>query len=87
MLNNVNYTVIKNNRENLNVKEIEEKITDYFLKFDYILGDYAYGKLRLKGFNNSDNQNVKPYNNISYLDEYIEKYCAYGCHFFVLSKS
>ncbi len=86
-INNVKYTVIKNNKDSLNVKELEEKMTDYFNDFDYILGDYAYGKLRLKGFNNKENKNFKSYNDINYLDEYIEKYCAYGCHYFVISKS
>ena len=38
-------------------EELELKLTDYFDEFDYILGDWAYGKLRLKGFCNKKNKN------------------------------
>ncbi len=80
------YEVIKNEKDAIDIEELENCITDYFDNFDYIFGDYAYGKLRLKGFNNKDNKNFKPYNDIATLDSYIEKYCAYGCRHFVISR-
>lgn len=80
------YEVLKNVRDALNKEELTEVFTDYFSSFDYILGDYAYGKLRLKGFYNKDNKNCKNYNDFSKIDEYIEKYCAYGCRHFILNK-
>ena len=40
------YNVIKNYRDALNIADLEGKITEYFDNFDYILGDYAYGKVR-----------------------------------------
>lgn len=86
IINNIKYKVERNVRDALDVKELEEKLTDYFYDFDYVLGDYAYGKLRLKGFNNKDNKNFKPINDISTLDDYIENNCAYGCRHFVISK-
>ncbi len=86
IINNVKYEVIKNVGDAIDVTELEAKVTDYFDDFDYILGDYAYGKLRLKGFNNKENKNFKPYNDIATLDEYIENHCAYGCRHFVISK-
>ena len=85
-IRNIKYNVVRNIRDALDVEELTEKLTDYFVKFDYILGDYAYGKLRLKGFNNKENKSFKSYNDISGLDEYIEHYCAYGCRYFVISK-
>lgn len=85
-INDVKYTVLRNVRDALDVKELEEKLTEYFIDFDYVLGDYAYGKLRLKGFNNKDNKNFKPYNDIDTLDDYIKNNCAYGCRHFVISK-
>lgn len=86
VINSVKYNVIKNERDALNVLELEEKLTDYFDDFDYILGDYAYGKLRLKGFNNKENKNFKPYNDIAMIDEYIKNHCAYGCRHFIITK-
>lgn len=85
-IHNIKYNVQRNVRDALCVEELIDKFTDYFEDFDYILGDYSYGKLRLKGFNNTTNKSFKPYNDIDGLDEYIKKYCAYGCRYFVISK-
>ena len=85
-INSVKYKVIKNIGEAINIEELEEKLTDYFDNFDYILGDYAYGKLRLKGFNDQTNKNCKPYNDYQTIDDYIKNYCAFGCRYFVISK-
>lgn len=86
IINDVKYEVLKNVKDALNIEEVTESLTDYFDGFDYILGDYAYGKLRLKGFNNKENKNYKPYNDINTLEEYVNKYCAFGCRYFVISK-
>lgn len=80
------YELTKNVKDAFDLKELESKFTDYFDSFDYVLGDYAYGKLRLKGFNNKENKNFKPYNDIDTLDDYIENHCAFGCRYFVISK-
>ena len=50
VLDKVEYEVIEDNGDCFNELEMRDKFTDYFYDFDYILGDYAYGKLRLKGF-------------------------------------
>ena len=86
VINNVKYEVMENVKDALNIAEVTEYLTEYFDGFDYILGDYAYGRLRLKGFNNKQNKNYKPYNAIETLEEYINKYCAFGCRYFVISK-
>ena len=36
--------------ENFNKETVENLLTDYFEPYDYIFGDYAYDKLRLKGY-------------------------------------
>lgn len=68
------------------IEDIQEKITDYFEPYDYICGDYAYNKLRLKGFYEKDNKKATLINSIEKLDEYIENYCAYGAKIFLLKK-
>ena len=40
-LENNNYLIIENKNDCLNLEELQEKYTDYFYDFDYILGDYA----------------------------------------------
>lgn len=86
VVNNVEYEVIKSVGTDIDIEELTEYMTDYFDAFDYILGDYAYGKLRLKGFNKKENKNFKPINDYASLDDYIEKHCAFGCRHFVISR-
>ncbi len=80
------YKIIKDNGNTINSINFEEVVTDYYDDFDYIVGDWAYGKIRLKGFYNHNNKNVKSYNDIDDVDSYIENNCAYGCKYFILEK-
>ena len=86
IVNDIKYDVIKDVNDAVDEEQIKEKLTDYFYEFDYVVGDWAYSKLRLKGFYNKDNKKVSKINNIANLDNYIENYCAYGCKYFVLEK-
>lgn len=86
IINNISYEVINNENDAIDIEILEEKITDYFDEFDYILGDYAYGKLRLKGFNEKANKNFKPLNDYTKIHDYIKNNCAYGCKYFILKK-
>lgn len=85
-INNKRYQVMKNYKDAINIEEIAERLTDYFDDFDYIVGDIAYGKLRLKGFNSKTNKNFKPINDVDKVEEYITKTCAYGCKWFMISE-
>lgn len=86
IINNITYRVKENVKDALDNALLEEKVTDYFESYDYIVGDWAYGKLRLKGFNNKDNKNFKKINDIKNLENYIKDFCAYGCKWFILEK-
>lgn len=86
-LNNIEYEVIKDYKDSFNSEELLEKFTDYFEPYDYVLGDYAYSKLRLKGFYDSNNKNATKINDIKFLDEYIKNYCAYDCGYFLIKKN
>lgn len=85
-INNFNYKVLEIQKDSLDIDVLKEKVTDYFDNFDYIVGDWAYGKLRLKGFYKSNNKNCKPYNDYSSVKDYLKKYCAFGCGYFILEK-
>ena len=85
MINGKKFELVKDN-EGFIQEEVENKLTDYYDNFDYIVGDWAYGKLRLKGFLAVDNKRVKEYNNIKFVDEYIAKNCAYQCKYFILKR-
>lgn len=86
VLNGIEYELIKDERKVFNEQEVVSKCTDYFVPFDYIVGDYSYEKLRLKGFYDKNNKKVSKINNIENLDDYVKNYCAYGEKYFLLKK-
>ena len=85
-INDRKYQVLNNYKDAINIEELSEKITEYFDDFDYIVGDIAYGKLRLKGFNSKTSKNFKEMNDVDKVSDYIKNNCAYGCRWFMISE-
>ena len=81
-----NFKLVEDNRECFDKDEFENLFTEYFYDFDYIVGDYAYNKLRLKGFYKDDNKKSRELNKFSRKDDYIKNNCAYKCKYFVLER-
>ena len=86
-IENCNYEIIKDYNKAFNLDDLVNRYTSYFEDYDYILGDYAYGKLRLKGFNNKENPNFNSINDYAKVEEYRKTNCAYGCKYFILKKN
>lgn len=82
----IDYELITNYKNCFDKETFLELVTDYFLEYDYIVGDYSYSKLRLKGFCDEKNSKCNEINNYKNLDKYIKNNCAYGCGYFVLKK-
>ena len=86
ILNEQEYEIIKDYKDAFNKEDITNLYLDYFKDYDYILGDYAYSKLRLKGFCNKSNSMCNSINDYEKIDEYIKNECAYECKYFILKK-
>lgn len=84
--NNNNYELIKDYKDGFEKEAVENLITEYFDAYNYVVGDWSYGKLRLKGFCDKANKLNNKINNIDLLDKYIKENCAYDCRYFVLKK-
>ena len=80
------YKLIKNYKDGFDEEMFKERYTSYFENYDYIVGDIAYSKLRLKGFNKKDNKNVNKINNYSNVEKYIKDNWAFDCKYFILEK-
>ena len=85
-INNIEYELVEDSRNGFDKEAVSERLTDYFEEFDYVVGDWSYGKLRLKGFNDKKNKKFNKINDINNLKDYIENYCAYGCKYFVIKR-
>lgn len=85
-LNKIEYEVIKDDDDSIDVDLLISLMTEYFEPFDYILGDYSYNKLRLKGFYDDKNKAANKINKYSLIDEHIREYCAFNCKYFIIKK-
>ena len=83
-INNIEYELIKNYKDGFDESAVSELITDYYDSYNYILGDWAYGKLRLKGFCDKSNKNFNNVNDIKNKEKYIKEECAYECKYFLV---
>jgi len=86
VLNNKDYELIKDYKNGFDLDELVEKFTEYFEDYDYIVGDYSYDKLRLKGFCNKKNKNFNDVNDYDKVEEYLKNYCSYECRYYILEK-
>ena len=80
------YKLIENYSDGYDDDMFKEKYTSYFENYDYIVGDIAYSKLRLKGFNKKTNKNFNKINDFKNVEKYIKNNCAYECKYFILEK-
>ncbi len=85
-LENQSYELIKDYKNGFDLEEITKKFTDFFVDYDYVFGDWAYGKLRLKGFCGEKNKLFNKINDYKKIDDYIKNHCAYECKHFIIKK-
>ena len=85
-INNQVFELIENYKDGYTKDDVEKRYTEYFEPYDYILGDYSYGSLRLKGFCEKKNKIYKSYNDIKNYKEYVKKECSYECRYFLIKK-
>ena len=84
IIDNHEYKLIEDYKNGFDLDAVSSKLTDYFYYFDYIVGDWSYGKLRLKGFCKKENINYRDLNDFNKKEQYINNNCAYDCKYFVL---
>ncbi|AOH56963.1 hypothetical protein ABE28_021670 [Peribacillus muralis] len=85
-INNLTYEIIEDEREGYNEDAFKARYSEILTKYDYIVGDWGYGQLRLRGFFDDTNQKATFDTKISTLSEYLYEYCNFGCPYFVVKK-
>lgn len=86
VINNIFYEILQEYRDGYNEEAFKSRYSDILSRYDYIVGDWGYGQLRLKGFFDDQNQKATFDTKISTLSEYLYEYCNFGCAYFVLKK-
>ncbi|WP_209125764.1 YutD family protein [Alkalihalobacillus sp. BA299] len=82
----LSFEVIEDVRNGWNEEQFIERYSDVLNKYDYIVGDWGYSQLRLRGFFEDQNKKSNYDNKISTLSEYLYEYCNFGCPYFVLKR-
>ncbi|WP_249871184.1 YutD family protein [Oceanobacillus saliphilus] len=85
-LNGKNYEIIENKKDGFQEQALKDRYSEILAKYDYIVGDWGYDQLRLKGFYKDRNAKATIESKIGTLDDYLLEYCNFGCAYFVLKK-
>ncbi|QWU15369.1 Uncharacterized protein YutD [Paenibacillus sophorae] len=80
------YELMVNHKEGWNPESFRGRYSEVLDRYDYIVGDWGYSQLRLKGFYRDNHPKVNRDTAICGLVDYINEYCNFGCAYFVLRK-
>ncbi len=80
------YSLLHENKSGWNPEAFRERYSEVLERFDYIVGDWGYSQLRLRGFYKDGHPRATKESVISSLVDYINEYCNFGCAYFVLAK-
>ncbi|QOR66083.1 DUF1027 domain-containing protein [Cytobacillus suaedae] len=85
-INNICYELVEDTKNGFNEEAFRARYSEILNKYDYIVGDWGYSQLRLRGFYEDQNQKASYDTKISTLSEYLYEYCNFGCAYFVLRR-
>lgn len=86
VVNGRQYELVKDHKNGWNAEVFKERYSEILDRFDYIVGDWGYNQMRLKGFYEDGRENVPRESLISCLQDYIDEYCNFGCAYFIIKK-
>lgn len=80
------YTLAFEHKNGWNAEAFRERYSEILERYDYIVGDWGYNQLRLRGFFKEGHPRAAKDAVITSLMDYIQEYCNFGCAYFVLAK-
>ncbi|MFD1393191.1 YutD family protein [Lacticaseibacillus jixianensis] len=80
------YQLVLDHKHGFARDKFAERYMDILEKYDYIVGDWGYEQLRLRGFYRNDDRRANKDQQISTLQDYLYEYCNFGCAYFVLER-
>ena len=81
-----NYEVVEDYRDGFNEEAFKGRYSDILGKYDFIVGDWGYDQLRLKGFYDDQNNKSTFDTKASTINDYLLEYCNFGCAYFIVQK-
>ncbi len=80
------YELIRNHKNGWNAEAFRERYSEVLDRYDFIVGDWGYNQLRLKGFYYPHRSRITKDSDITALEDYLNEYCNFGCAYFVLER-
>lgn len=80
------FEVIKDDQKSFDEERFAARYSEILDKYDFIVGDYGYEQLRLKGFYYDSNKKSDANKRFSSIQDYLLEYCNFGCKYFVLRR-
>ncbi len=85
-IDHMHFEIIENYRDAFDEEQFQEKYSEVLNKYDYIVGDIGYEKLRLAGFFRDNKAKAERDKKFSAVQDYLYEYCNFGCAYFILRK-
>jgi uncharacterized protein YutD len=83
-INGHKYVLLTEYRDAFQTEKLEERFSSILSKYDYIVGDWGFDQLRLKGFFGPDNPLVQKTTSVDTIQDYLYEYCNFGCAYFII---
>lgn len=83
-VNEQHFEIVEDYRDCFDEEIFANRYSDILDKYDYVVGDFGYEQLRLKGFYNDHNKKAELSKRFSTIQDYLLEYCNFGCPYFIL---
>ena len=80
------YRLVKEYRDGFDYETVIKRYNEVLSKYDYIVGDWGYDQLRLRGFFKDDFKSAPLDAKINTLNDYLYEFCNFGCAYFVIEQ-
>jgi uncharacterized protein YutD len=80
------FELVLDHKGGWNPEAFRERYSEVLDRYDYVIGDWGYNQLRLKGFFRDNHPKATKDTAISHLVDYLHEYCNFGCAYFVLKR-
>ncbi len=84
-INDQVFSIEENYREGLDLDALADRYMDILDMYDYVVGDWSYEQLRLKGFYANEAKVGTLEQKIKHLPDYLIEYSSFGAAYFVLA--
>lgn len=80
------YELVQEHKDAWKPDAFKERYSEVLERYDYIVGDWGYNQLRLKGFFKDGNNRANKDSSFAAVQDYLQEYCNFGCAYFILER-